>query len=244
MKFNRWSLWLQLCVDYFFLIFSYFLIWAIGFFYFRLRLKDGKLLRQQFKEILNNLDAPLIICPNHLTYIDSAIIQYALASPWTYLIRPSCWAWNLPKKANVEKSLFFQLMCYLGKCILLPSYTESDAIKIALEKIEYLLKKGQCIMLFPEGTRSESGRVNDRDFGYGVGDLLQLVPQAKVLCIYMRGEHQVAKSKFPVEGTITLSLKLLAPVSAENGLRGSRDLSRQVIKTLVEMEQEYFAARP
>jgi 1-acyl-sn-glycerol-3-phosphate acyltransferase len=244
MGFNRWSLWLQLFIDYFFLLFSYFLIWVIGFFYFRLRLKDGKRLRQQFREILKNVNVPLIICPNHLTYIDSAVIQYALASPWTYLIQPSYWAWNLPKQVNVRKSLFFQIMCYLGKCILLPSRAESDAIKIAMRKIEYLLEKGQCIMIFPEGTRSESGRVNAHDFGYGVGELLQRVPRAKVLCVYMRGEHQMAKSKFPMRGErISISVKLVTPVSAESGLRGSRDLSRQVIKTLLEMEQEYFATR-
>jgi 1-acyl-sn-glycerol-3-phosphate acyltransferase len=135
-------------------------------------------------------------------------------------------------------------MCYLGKCILLPNREDQSEIKIAMSKIRFLLENKQYILLFPEGTRSNTGRVDDQNFAYGSGELLQTVPGTKVLCVYMRGDHQTGKSKFPIRGEkFSISLKLIDPVTTEKGLRGSRDLSRQIVKTLVEMEQEYFAGK-
>lgn len=242
LEFNLWSFWLQYYIDNALVLFSYFTIWLIQFFYFRFRVKNLKSLRRQFKAIVKNTPGALLICPNHLTYIDSLIIQFSLASPWTYALKPSRYAWNLPKKANVESSRFFRLMCYLGKCILLPSREEHHEVKVAMQKMQYLLKKKQYILLFPEGTRSKTGRVDHENFGYGAGELLQTVPGTPVLCVYMRGDHQTSNSKFPIRGeNFSLSLKLIQPLTTEKSLRGNRDLSRQIIKTLVEMEQDYFA---
>jgi 1-acyl-sn-glycerol-3-phosphate acyltransferase len=176
--------------------------------------------------------------------LDSLIIQLSIAPAWAYIFKPSFFAWNLPKKANVEKSLFFRIMCYLGKCILLPNREDKSEIKKAMDIIQFLLKNKQYILLFPEGTRSNTGRIDDQNFSYGAGELLQAVPSAKVLCIYQRGDEQVSKSKFPKRGeTFSVYLKLIKPISHEKGLRGSRDLSRQIVKTLVDMEQEYFARK-
>ncbi len=243
MAFNRFALCLQYYVCCFFSLVSYFIIWIANVAYFHFTLNDKKLQRQQFKDMIKKSKGPLIICANHLTYIDSAIIQYALASPWTYLRYPQSWSWNFPKKEHVESSKFFRFMCYLGKCILLPDRSKAKERKIVRSKIEYLLQKGQYIMVFPEGTRSASGRVNSQDFNYSVGELYQIVPHVKILCVYMRTDHQIAKSKFPPKGNpISISMKLMTPETRETGLRASREISRQIIKTLVEMEQEYFSS--
>lgn len=242
MKFSRWFFWLQYCIDNCLILFSYCLVRLINLFYFRFSLLNQKSLRRQFKDIVKNTQGALLICPNHLTYIDSLIIQFGIASLWAYITKPSTYAWNLPKKTNVKSSRFFTFMCYLGKCILLPGRNEPEAMKLTMDKMHYLLQKKQYILVFPEGTRSNTGRVDDQNFAYGAGELLQAVPGTKVLCVYMRGDNQVSKSKFPIRGEkFSVALKLIEPVTDEKGLRGSRDFSRQIINTLVEMEGEYFA---
>src|SRR5262245_4404307 len=43
-------------------------------------------LRARYRQLRNESDAPLLICANHLTMIDSAIIAWALGSPGWYLL--------------------------------------------------------------------------------------------------------------------------------------------------------------
>lgn len=235
---------LQYYIDNALILFSSALVRLINLLYFRFRIRDIQSLRAQFKAIVNDTPGALLICPNHLTYLDSIIIQFALASPWYYMTHPRMYAWNLPKKANVKASHFFSFMCYLGKCILLPKREEPAAVKTTMQKIHWLLKKKEYVLLFPEGTRSLSGRINDQNFTYGAGELLHAAPGTKVLCVYLRGDHQIEKSKFPIRGeTFSISLKLIEPKTEETGLRAGRDLSRKIIKHLIEMEQDYFIHR-
>ena len=98
-------------------------------------------------------------------------------------------------------------------------------------------------MIFPEGHRSRNGRVDTENYAYGVGRILQEVPSAKVLCVYLRGEHQETYGSQPRWGDkFYLDMELIAPASEQKSLRGGRDISSQIIAKLVEMEHKYFAA--
>jgi hypothetical protein len=63
-----------------------------------------------------------------------------------------------------------------------------------------------------------------------------------VLCVYLRGERQHAYSGVPARGDrLHVSLSTLEPKSDHAGLRGSRDVARQIAARLAEMEREHFA---
>ena len=49
--------------------------------------------------------APVLVCANHLTLIDSAVIAWALGSPWWYLRHFAALPWNVPERANFAASL-------------------------------------------------------------------------------------------------------------------------------------------
>ncbi|MFW5827804.1 MAG: 1-acyl-sn-glycerol-3-phosphate acyltransferase, partial [Alkalispirochaeta sp.] len=114
-----------------------------------------------------------------------------------------------------------------------------------LAKLRTLLLNGQSLMMFPEGTRSRDGRVDTKNFAYGIGkivdDLKRLGTQPRVLCVYLRGLTQNTYGTIPRKGeTFYLDYQLLEPQSESRGLRAQRDISRQIVHTLARMEEKFF----
>ncbi len=231
-------------------IFSYlslFILYPLGFFFFlfifKYRIKNLKSLRKEFKAITNRVKGPLLICPNHLTYIDSLILFNIFGSFWHYLFHFRTYAWNFPTLKNMKNNWFYLLICYLGKAQIIDRQGSPEKIKKSMEKANYLLAHGDYIVIFPEGTRSKSGRVDTENFVYGVGNLLMNVPEAKTLCVYLRGDSQKVASNYPARGeNFYCQLRLIKPVTVHNGMRAARDLSTQIIQTLSQMETEYFSS--
>lgn len=202
------------------------------------RIKNQKKIRQQFRQLPKH--QPLLICANHLTYVDSLIIAFALGNFFDYWRHFSRFPWNLPKKLNVKTCWYYPLVCYLGKCIGLSP--EPQEARKTMQSVNYLLSKQQSFLIFPEGTRSDSGRVNTEHYTYGIGDLLQTVPDALILAIYCRGEHQKTKSKLPKKGEcFDVLLKHCQIETKLQGRRASKDLASQIIEALSQLEADYFA---
>ena len=98
-------------------------------------------------------------------------------------------------------------------------------------------------MVFPEGGRSRSGRVDVTSAAWGVGRVVRSAG-CRVLCVYLRGDAQVGHTDLPIRGdTIRARLALLEPKTDHAGLRGSRELARQILGRLAELEREHFDAR-
>jgi hypothetical protein len=99
-------------------------------------------------------------------------------------------------------------------------------------------------LVFPEGERSRTGRVDAEATTYGVGRLVRSLPGCRVLCVYLRGEDQGAYSDVPARGDrFRVSVEHFEPKTDHRGLRGSIDISRQVLARLARMEAEYFDGR-
>ncbi|MEO8849399.1 MAG: 1-acyl-sn-glycerol-3-phosphate acyltransferase, partial [Casimicrobiaceae bacterium] len=174
----------------------------------------------------------------------SIIQAVLLGSIWDYLKHPSALPWNLPEAKNYHHSWSWRVVCYLGRCIPVHRGASREQATLAQERMQYVLDRGDVIAIFPEGKRSRDGHVDDRDFSYGVGQLLNQIPDAKVLCVYLRGIRFGGFADFPRIGErFYLQLQLLTPQSASRGLRRTRDLSAQVIARIKAMEVDFFAAR-
>lgn len=211
--------------------------WRAGY-----RVLKHREIRQQFRDIALSRQ-PLLVCSNHLTMIDSVILMWALASIGCYARNYRLFCWNLPAAENTKKKKSWRFITYISKCILVDRLGDAEHTNGILNTVCRLLQRGNLVMLFPEGTRSRSGRVDLESVTYGVGKILQEIPDCRVLCAYLRGEGQETYSDFPKRGEVfSVELEVIRPESSHSGLRGARDQSRQVIAKLKEMEDRHFAA--
>lgn len=210
---------------------------------YRFSAHDIAQVRARYRTLRAAHPGPLLICSNHLTLIDSIIQAIILGSLWDYLRHPTALPWNLPEAKNFYHRWSWRTVCYLGRCIPVQRGGSSEHARIAQARMRDVLGLGDAIAIFPEGKRSRNGRVDDHDYSYGVGQLLNQVPEAEVLCVYLRGMRFGGFADFPARGEhFYLQLRMCTPRSSQQGLRGARDLSAQVIGTLKTMEAEYFAA--
>jgi hypothetical protein len=208
----------------------------------RYRVLGIREVRRRFKQLMRSADGPLLICANHLTKIDSAIINWSLASIWSYMRSFRFFSWNLPERARYEKNPILRFICYLGSCIPVDRGGDRDAVGKAIDKLAYLMQKGHAVTIFPEGKRSVDGKLDAHDFSYGVGRLLRAVNNCQVLCIYLRGTSQEKSSGIPRIGDrFYMDMAVIKPESIYSGLRATRDIASQIVKQLTQMEQVYFA---
>src|SRR5574340_133825 len=193
---------------------------ALFRFRFRFSAQGLQQVRAEYRALRAANPGPLLICTNHLTLIDSIIQAIVLASLRDYLRHPSALPWNLPEARNVDRRWGWRLVCYLGRCIPVRRGSTPEQARLAQERMHYVLDRGDAIAIFPEGKRSRDGRVDDREFSYGVGQLLNENPRAKVLCVYLRGMRFGGFADFPRVGErFYLALQILTPQSASRGLR-------------------------
>jgi 1-acyl-sn-glycerol-3-phosphate acyltransferase len=207
----------------------------------RYRIQELRRVREEFMAQTGKERGPLLICANHLTLIDSLVIQWALASSWHFAWRRDVFAWNLPDRQNLATFWWWRVLGYLGKCIPVIRKGTPEQARQTLDKVTWLLARGQSVMVFPEGGRSRVGRVDRENVTYGVGQILQAVPGTRVLCVFLRGRRQEAFSDYPARGeTFVVRLKRIAPSTVLAGMRGARDLAVQIVGQLSEMESHYF----
>lgn len=201
-------------------------------------------IRAEFDQIWRETDHPLLLCGNHLTLIDSFLVMWALRSPWRLLTDPDSFAWNTPERTNFAGSSFHSSLAYLAKCIPITRGGRREDTGLVLGRVVHLLERGELALLFPEGGRSRSGRVDPDAAAWGVGRIIGALPRCRVLCVYLRGDAQHSWGKLPARGdALTVEISCIEPKSDFRGARRSRDLARQVTAQLVKMEEEYFDGR-
>lgn len=205
------------------------------------RIKNLERVRERFREVART-GRPVLVCANHLTMIDSFFVHWALCSPLDYVRDYRLFAWNVPASENFQRGVLLRLMSYLGKTVPIDRAGSPTHHRQVLGKLAYLLQRGDLVTIFPEGGRSRTGRVEVEQVAYGVGRILRQVPDALVVCVYQRGERQETFGFQPARGDeLHVDFELLEPKTSASGLRASRDLSRQVIERIRDMEERYFA---
>lgn len=236
----------QKFVCFCFITILYSALWVWFFIFKKHHINNLKYIRKRFKAIKHKIKGPLIICPNHLTYIDSIILLFAFGTLWDYLVEFRTLSWNFPKIEHIKNNLLYKSICYLGKCI---PVNFADQPKLILKKAAFLLSYDEYILLFPEGHRSKTGSVDIDNFTYGVGKLVTEIPTVNVLCVYLRGYSQKNSSNFPKDKErFYCKIKLINikqfvnefNINNQNPLRSYRDISRFIINNLHKMEQQYF----
>lgn len=206
---------------------------------FRWRIVEAAAVRRQYQRIRAESDAPLVVCANHLTMLDSAVVAWALGSPGWYLRHFSSLPWNVPEWRNFGSSLVRRILVYLMRCIPITRGSNRAEVAAVLERVRHVLLLGDVVLIFPEGGRARSGRVEVENAAHGVGRIVGSVPGCRVLCLYVRGESQREMSDVPARGEIFhVKASLLEPRSSKRGVRASLEISRQIVEELSALEKQ------
>jgi hypothetical protein len=208
------------------------------------RILDAKAARREFRRLRSESSAPLLICANHLTMIDSFLIAIALASPWWYVAHFGALPWNTPERENFSRTWWLRIGTYVMKCIPIERGGDRREIGRVFERFSYMLSRGDVGLIFPEGGRSRSGRVDVDASTYGVGRVVKALPGCRVLCVYLRGEGQTSYTDAPARGErFRLVFASLEPKAEHGGMRGSLAITKQILARLAALEKDWFDAR-
>ena len=211
------------------------------------RINDMAAIRAQFREIWQEKERggyPLVICSNHLTFIDSALIIWALASNFWYLFNYKAFTWNVPAGDFFKKKLHYHAVLYLTKCIFLDRKGSPAHKNAVLILCRYLLAKGNIVLIFPEGQRSRDGHFDSGRLRFGTGKILTSLENARVLCIYLRSPSQTGFSNYPPKGAhFDLRMKVIQPsVDGTSKKLASITAVKEIGAVIEQMETEFFAA--
>jgi len=211
---------------------------------FRYRIERLAALRADYRRLCLQNSDPTIICANHLTLIDSFVIAWALGSPWWYLRHFRTLPWNVPERTVFATTALLRGTMYVMKCLPIQRGGERRGITEVLSKLAYLVSQGETALIFPEAGRSRSGRVEVDSAATGVGRIFKSVPKCRVICVYLRSEHQTTYSNFPPRGDrFHGRLDVIEPKTDHRGVRGSRDIAHQILARLADMERSHFDDR-
>jgi 1-acyl-sn-glycerol-3-phosphate acyltransferase len=212
-------------------------------FWRRYHIENLSEIRKQFRELTLSPE-PILVCANHLTFIDSAIMLWAMASiPW-YLFHYRFFSWNLPAGDFFKKKFIYRLIAYLGKCIFIHRDGTREHKNAVLDLCRKLLKSGEVVSVFPEGRRSRSGRFDITQLTKGSGKLVATVPRCRVLCVYLRGDKQTTFTNYPAKGSrFSIKMELLSPVVTKSGREAYAEITDQIASRIKEMEDAYFSGR-
>jgi len=209
------------------------------------RIRDLDLVRNEVSYRYWNHEGPWLICANHLTMVDSALISYGMASLSGHIIQFRRVPWNLPEKKNFQSNPVLAVLCYLAKCLPVDRGGSRDALQRLLEKCRLLLEGKGSLMIFPEGGRSRTGHVDRENYSYSVGRFLDEFDQCRVLLVHLRGDRQQRYGTIPRYGeTFTMQVEAFDPRRmAGGGLRIQREYARQIVDELARMDEVWFASR-
>jgi len=219
---------------------------VVGFLRFglRLSLEDAEATRSAYRRIWRESRAPLLVCANHLTMIDSALVAWALGSPLWYVGHFSALPWNVPERTHFASTRLRRALAWIYKCLPIVRGGRREDVAGTLARFSWLLSRGEAGLIFPEGGRSRSGRVDLENAAWGVGRVVRGLPGCRVLCVYLRGDHQEGYSALPARGDrLRVRVAEIEPKSDLGGLRGSREVARQIAAKLAQMEEDYFRDR-
>jgi len=209
------------------------------------RIRNLNPIRMEIRRMYGIHEGPWIVCPNHLTMIDSLLISYGMASLTDHILRFRRIPWNLPERKNFQRYFFLAVLCYLAKCLFVDRGGSREGLQRLYGKCLRVLDWGQAVLIFPEGGRSRTGRVNRENFSYGVGRFIEECRHCRVMLIYLRGDGQETYGTIPRFGErFTMAVEVFDPGrEGGGGLRVQREYARRIVQRLAEMEEACFASR-
>ncbi len=138
-------------------------------------------LRVEGKENLKGLRGPVLFATNHQSHMDTPVVLAALPVSWrrrtAVAAAADFWFAGGRVKRLLATSLFNAF-----------PFSRTDSIRPTLEHCCWLLDRGWSVLIYPEGTRSETGQMAPFKSGLGLMAVELGVP---VVPIHIRGTYEV-----------------------------------------------------
>jgi len=172
------------------------------------------------REWVRELKRPVIFAANHSSHADTSLILHSLtdvARDRTVVAAAADYWFKHPLLGNIV-SLFLNTF----------PFSRTGGAQAQLHSSSQLLKSGWNLVLFPEGSRSPDGRI--QEFKPGVGYLAKETG-TPVVPMHIRGAFQIMPrgQKLPLPGPIRVRIgKPMAPEPKE----GSREFTARVEKAV------------
>ena len=182
------------------------------------------------REWVTDLERPVIFAANHSSHADTSLILHALsdrARDRTVVAAAADYWFKRPLLGKIV-SLFLNTF----------PFSRTGGAQAQLNASSRLLKSGWNLVLFPEGSRSPDGRI--QEFKPGVGHLANETG-TPVVPMHIRGAYQIMPrgQKLPLPGSARV--RIGRPMSP-NPKEGSREFSARVEKAVRALSAE--AAQP
>jgi 1-acyl-sn-glycerol-3-phosphate acyltransferase len=172
------------------------------------------------REFVRDLERPVIFAANHSSHADTSLILHSLtdtARDRTVVAAAADYWFKHPLLGNVV-SLFLNTF----------PFSRTGGAQGQLHSSSQLLKSGWNLVLFPEGSRSPDGRI--QEFKPGVGYLAKETG-TPVVPVHIQGAFQVMPrhQPLPVPGKVRVRIgKPMTPESKE----GTREFTARVEKAV------------
>jgi 1-acyl-sn-glycerol-3-phosphate acyltransferase len=172
------------------------------------------------REWVRELERPVIFAANHSSHADTSLILHALtdrARERTVVAAAADYWFKRPLLGNIV-SLFLNTF----------PFSRTGGAQAQLHSSSQLLKSGWNLVLFPEGSRSPDGRI--QEFKPGVGHLANETG-TPVVPMHIRGAFQIMprNQKLPLPGPARVRIgKPMSPQPKE----GSREFTARVEKAV------------
>jgi 1-acyl-sn-glycerol-3-phosphate acyltransferase len=172
------------------------------------------------REWVRELERPVIFAANHSSHADTSLILHALtdrARERTVVAAAADYWFKRPLLGNIV-SLFLNTF----------PFSRTGGAQAQLHSSSQLLKSGWNLVLFPEGSRSPDGRI--QEFKPGVGHLAKETG-TPVVPMHIRGAYQIMprNQKLPLPGPVRVRIGKPMAIQPKEG---SREFTARVEKAV------------
>lgn len=230
----------------------YFFVLAVTRFWYGYTFEELEEFQREVWRQLDAHDGPVIWAANHLTLIDSFLIFRAV-TPLGRARELRRIPWSTPEYRNYYKlggpirQRLIRFLMYACRCIPFLREGEDEAAvrwrERAFEKLIWILREGGAVFVYPEAGRARNGwfeRHRPKDF---LGRLALEVPNAKFLCVYLRGDRQLYTTVAPDKGERFRMRAALVP-AVEAGEASPRQISQRLFDTLAGLQDQWWKSSP
>ena len=177
------------------------------------------------------LNDQVIVIANHCSHLDMGLVKYALGDYGDRLsaLAASDYFFDTPQKR-----------AYFEEFTNLIPVDRSGSLESSLRLAEQAMRQGRVLLVFPEGTRSVDGEL--QDFKHGIG-YLHAKSKLGILPVYLKGTHRsLGKgSMFPTNRR--LGAKIGSVITADEIAKATEGKNRiETYQKVAEMLQEAIVA--
>jgi 1-acyl-sn-glycerol-3-phosphate acyltransferase len=178
------------------------------------------------REWVRELERPVIFAANHSSHADTSLILHSLtdrARDRTVVAAAADYWFKRPLLGNLV-SLFLNTF----------PFSRTGGAQAQLHSSSQLLKSGWNLVLFPEGSRSPDGRI--QEFKPGVGHLANETG-TPVVPVHIRGAHRIMPKGQKLPLPAPARVRIGKPMSPEPK-EGSREFTLRVEKAVRQLSEE------